>query len=122
MSKLLASGMHLCSYNSGLQSLRLLQVEGIAQGQVLHRPEDALAAVAAAEVRRRAVEVGGLQGLRWRAAVGGGMLVWKPTSLRYAGNVQRGCGVLWEGSLLRPRFMKHGVIYAAPLLLGRFWP
>jgi hypothetical protein len=63
-------GDHLRSYNSGLQSLCLLQVEGATRGQVLHEPEDALAAVAAAEVRRRAVEVGGLQGLRWRAAVG----------------------------------------------------
>jgi hypothetical protein len=34
--------------------------------------------------------------------VGGGMLVWKRTALRYAGNVQRGCGGVWEGSLLRP--------------------
>jgi hypothetical protein len=60
MSRLLASGMHLCSYNTGLQLPCLLQVEGVAQGQVLHKPEDALAAVAAAEVRWRAVEVGGL--------------------------------------------------------------
>jgi hypothetical protein len=73
-------------------------VEGAAPGQVLQKPEDALAAVAAAEVRRGAVEVGGLQGLRWKAAVGGGMMVWKPTALHNAGNVQRGCGVLWEGS------------------------
>jgi hypothetical protein len=55
MSKLLASGMDVCRYSSGLQSLCLLQVEGAARGQVLHKPEDALAAVAAAEVRRRAV-------------------------------------------------------------------